>query len=383
MNRLGGVSRNILISSIIDVNRSAPNRLHHIINNLKKHHNVTVICVNDWWKAANGSACYDGNLDGVDIQYITKKKLSPIAQELSSPSLLNVQDGRDFDIIFNYNTIVSGLHLSKKYKIPMIYDLADDLPEMISTSPQVPVPLRRISGVFGSKMMMASIKSSEKVTCISQQLADSYQISYKKRIIAPNGVDTELFKPLRTDLKEKLELDFKFTLGYVGVLREWLNFAPIFDLLRENKEIGMIIVGDEGSFEKTVNMAEAFGINKQVYFSGSVKYSEVPKYISIMDACTIPFIRNQVTNNSVPVKLFEYLACGKQVISSNLSGVKETVGDRILYADNSTEFSNCVSYLISDASPQDICEENRSLICKKFSWNCTSEQIERTLEGII
>lgn len=343
---------------------------------------MTVICVNDWWKAANGSACYDGNLDGIDIRHITKKRMSPIAQELSSPSLLNVKDGKDFDVIFNYNTILSGLHLSKKYKIPMIYDLADDLPEMISTSPQVPASLRRIGGLFGSKMMMASIKSSEKVTCISQQLVESYQIPFKKIIIAPNGVDTELFKPMRTDLKSKLDIDFKFTLGYVGVLREWVDFSPIFDVLKENKEVGMVVVGDEGSYNERVKEAEALKIKEQVCFAGSVKYSNVPEYISVMDACTIPFIINPVTNNAVPVKLFEYLACGKQVISSTLSGVKETVGDRILYANNSNELSDIVSNLIMDNVPYNICEDNRSLICEKYSWKNTSEQIEKTLEEI-
>jgi glycosyltransferase involved in cell wall biosynthesis len=370
-----------LVCSIVDVKRSAPNRVQHVINNLKKHHNVTVVCVNDWWKENNSTPTYDRSLDSIEVRYITEKKISPIVQESLSPTFIDLPNGRDFDAVFNYNTIISGYYLSNKYKIPMVYDLADDIPEMISTSPQVPAPFRKVCGTVGKLMMMESIKASEKVSCISNQLVDSYSVPRNKVLIAPNGVDTELFRPMDTNLKNELNLDFAFTLGYVGVLREWVDFSPIFEALKQDDELGMVVVGDEGSLKETVRNADDLGIGEQVHFSGSVRYSDVPKYISVMDACTIPFKKNPVTNNAVPVKLFEYLACGKQVISSDLLGVRETVGDRILYADTSNEISEHVSDMMT-SGPAIVNQGNRSLVCERFSWKHTSQQIENILEEI-
>jgi hypothetical protein len=170
------MSRNILVCSIVDVNRAAPNRVHHIINYLKKYHNVTVVCVNDWWKAKNSTPSYDGSLDGIEINYITEKNIPPFAQEALSPTLIDLPHAKDFDVIFNYNTFISGLYLSNKYDIPMVYDLADDMPEMICTSQQVPGPIRKIGCLLGKMMLSESLRASDKVSCISQQLVDSYHI---------------------------------------------------------------------------------------------------------------------------------------------------------------------------------------------------------------
>lgn len=372
-----------MVSSIVDVNRTAPNRVHHIINHLKKHHNVTVVCVNDWWKAKNSTPSYDGSLDGIEIRHITEKNIPPFAQEALSPTLIDLPRSKDFDVIFNYNTFVSGLYLSNKYDIPMIYDLADDMPEMICTSQQVPLPFRKIGCFLGKMMLSESLRASEKVSCISHQLLDSYKIPSQKAIIAPNGVDTEMFKPNLPDARELKGLDFKLILGYVGVLREWVNFTPLFDVLKRNKEIGMLVVGDEGSFRETVSKVKALDLNKQVHFSGAVNYSEVPNLISMMDVCTIPFIRNEVTHNAVPVKLFEYMACEKQVISSDLRGVREAVGDMIFYADTSKEISYCLNALINDGIPEELCKKNRTLVCEKYSWKITSEKIEKMLEETV
>ncbi len=342
-----------------------------------------MLCVNDWWKAKNSTPSFDGSLEGIDVRYMTKKKMPPFAQESLSPAMMDLPSGKDFDVILNYNTFLSGYYLAEKYNAPMIYDLADDMPEMVSTSQQIMPQLRKVGGRFAKMWLMKSLGRSSKVSCISQQLADKYEIPKEKTILAPNGVNTDLFRPIKSEPRESLEFDYSFILGYVGVLREWVNLEPLFDVLMETNDVGMIIVGDEGKYREVNKSVRDRGIKDKVHFSGAVKYSEVPKHISLMDVCTIPFIKNDVTNNAVPLKLFEYLACGKQVISTDLLGVREAIGNRIYYAETSMELLGCVNDLMSNGVPDDVWKENREIVCEKYSWDCTSQQIESALEEII
>lgn len=47
-------------------------------------------------------------------------------------------------------------------------------------------------------------------------------------------------------------------------------------------------------------------------------YAELPAYISAFDIQTIPFVINGITNATSPVKLFEYMATGKPILTSRL-----------------------------------------------------------------
>ena len=100
----------------------------------------------------------------------------------------------------------------------------------------------------------------------------------------PNGVDIGNFS-LQKNAKDELGLE-GFILGYVGVLREWVNFEPIFKILSTlNSEIKLLIVGNEGRFQENVELAKKYNISDRVIFTGTVPYSEVPRYISAMDIC--------------------------------------------------------------------------------------------------
>jgi len=366
---------NILIASIIDVKKSAPSRLHLIIRHLSKGHKITVICVNDWWKARAVNACayYDGFdqiFDAIDIHYITDRDMEPFLQEILSPWLLRSESKADFDVLFNYDTLVSGYYLARKLNLPMVYDLADDLPEMIATSPQIPKVFRSFGRRFGEIMLRRNILASEKVTCTSKALQRRYLIPQNKFLLLPNGVDTSLFTGVSNSLKRRFGLDDFFVLGYVGVLREWVDLEPVYQAIKSFQNVKMLIVGEEGFMAKNQEMVERYGLEDKVSFTGTVPYNCVPEYIASMDLCLIPFRRNSVSQNAIPLKLFEYMACGKPVISSRLRGIMETVGDRILYADDADEYFAEIKHVMDNPSFGEFLGNNgREFVTRGYDWS--------------
>jgi len=372
-----------LITSIIDVNKSAPNRLHHFIKFLSKRHHIKIVCINDWWKGGqvNTSKFYRDfkeTLDRVDIRYITEKKMSPIAQEFLYPLLMKSL-GDDFDAIFNYNTLISGWYTAKKVGSPVIYDLADDLPEMIASSPQIPRALRSLGKEAGRLALRKNIEVSRKVTGISQVLQRSYLISKEKFKLVPNGVDTSIFRNVKTDLKQELGLEGSFILGYVGVLREWIDLRPAFKALKNLDSVKMLIIGEEGEIALNKKAARDYKVEDKVIFTGTVPYLDVPKYISIMDACLIPFKQNPITHNAVPLKLFEYMACEKPVISTKLRGVYEAVGDRVIYADTAEEIALLVKNLLHCGPSKHDAKMGREFIVDRYDWENIGKEMERIL----
>ena len=109
------------------------------------YHNVTVLSINDWWKG-NQDNYDDYNVDfedvfeNIDYHYITDKKIAPFLQELSFTSVMKKLTKNDYDIHFNYNSLISGYKFSKRFKT--VFDIADDVPAMIKSSPQIPESLK-------------------------------------------------------------------------------------------------------------------------------------------------------------------------------------------------------------------------------------------------
>lgn len=379
---------NILIPSIIDLKKCAPNRLHHFINYLSEKHEITALCINDCWKAENVNTegsykDFNDELSRIDIEYITKRNISPFYQEFFLSRLVGSKFKDDYDVIFNYNTLLSGNLTAQRNKIPMVYDLADDLPEMVASSPQIPRYLRSTGKMLAERLLEENLSNAKKITGISKTIQASYAIPSNKFELVNNGVNTTQFRKVKSDLKSELDLENFFVLGYVGVLREWVNFKPVYEALKSFNDIRLLIVGEEGLLKENIKLAESCGVAEKVLFTGTVPYASVPEYISAMDCCLIPFNQSNISQNSVPLKLFEYMACEKPVLSTRLPGVKEAAGDRVLYADTTEEYREQIMGLVSSDDRSEHLESNRKFVVKNYDWHSISQHLERVLDEAV
>jgi|AGTN01.2.fsa_nt_gi Glycosyltransferase len=383
----------ILITSIVDLKKTPHNRLHHFIKCLSQKNEITVLCINDWWKASktNAQLYVQGSDDffhNVEIRYYTNRKISPILQELFSFIAINrMMDLKQYDIHINYNTMLSGYYVSKKVS-PTIFDVADDLPEMVRLSPQVPLPLRPFGAMLSRVVFKSNIRNARKITYITEPLKKSYDIDDSKAVLLPNGVDATHFqrKP-PGEIKNKLNLGEEFVVGYVGVLREWVNMEPAIEAISSLKgkgyKVKLVIVGEEGYLKETKAIVEKHGASDVVIFAGTVPYAEVPRYVSCMDVCLVPFTDDALSTNSLPLKLFEYMACEKPVISSRLKGITNAVGDLVLYASTSDEYEEMILRLYEDWSLRvSMGQAGRSFVMGNFDWKTIESKLQETLHEV-
>jgi glycosyltransferase involved in cell wall biosynthesis len=371
----------ILITSIVDLKKSQHNRPHQFVKYLAKNHEITVLSINDWWKGNQGdlvsySMDFNEVFEKIDYHYLTERHISPILQEVLFTKKIRELSKEDFDVHLNYNCLVSGYRASKTFKT--VFDLADDLPEMIAMSPQIPNFLRPFGRLLGNFYLKKDIKHANYVTLTDKSLKSTFNISDAKAKIVPNGVDTTNFKN-DPKAKEKLNLD-GFIVGYVGVLRGWVDFKPVFKALKHlNNGIKLLIVGSEGRFNENKELAKKCGVANRVIFTGMVPYSQVPQYISAMDIGIIPFKEGEVSFNALPIKLFEYFACEKPVISSELIPIKSNFSDVVLFASNTKDYINNIQMLYQDEELRKKLGQRGRKISENYDWKNISKKLEKIL----
>ncbi len=388
----------ILITSIVDLKKGPHTRLHEFIRHLRRNHDIRVLSVNDWWKAGQtDTTLYTGGLEDVTeaipTEYFTQRRISPILQEVSSFAsigrILEKVNYRGLDVHFNYSSLISGYFVARRLRskgVKTVYDIADDLPQMIGVSPQIPRIARPAGKFIGKIMITRNIEIASKVTFVNTHIQSLYPAPSSKAVVIRNGVDIDLFSPRPSEiLREKLGLGRDFVLGFVGTMREWVDFEPVFaavsKLNAQCPDIQIMIVGEEGGLGKTMNLARKFGIFDKTIFTGTVPYKLVPEYISCMDVCLVPFAKHKGMDAGedgyCPLKLAEYLACEKPVISTQKTTMPEGA---VVYASTAEEYRDRILTLYNNPQLRtEMGSKGRSIIQSQYTWSNGGSTLEKVL----
>lgn len=373
----------ILVISLPDLKKINVQRPHHLLKHLAVNHDITVVCVNAWWLEESNDEVLRESLEGTDFHYIHDGRKNSISQEIlikKSLKKLNI-DPDSFDVILNFNSLIAGYKVAGNSKTPMVFDICDDLVDWIKVSNKVPGPLKPAGKKICSVMLQKNIKISKKITFSLEALKKSCGAPSEKSVIIPNGVDTEIFKNMKTIRDEK-----KFTMGFVGFLGNWVDLETPFKALKEllkTMDVEMLVVGGGDNLNHFKNMAEELEVADHVKFTGDVHYSQVPVHISKMDVCLLSFDSSVVSHSALPLKLFEYMACERPVVSSSLDSVKDAVGNRVLYADTVDDMKKSVKTLQEDEDLRTkLGSQGRIFVKENYSWNTISSRFEEVLNDV-
>lgn len=139
-------------------------------------------------------------------------------------------------------------------------------------------------------------------------------------VYSGNGVDYNHF---HNDIDRNFKFEKKYSeilkfgqpvVGYYGALAKWFDYDLIKYMAAKGKyQIVLFGIKYDDSYEKA-------GLDKleNVHFLGSRDYQVLQNYASKIDVLTIPFLINDITKATSPVKLFEYMALNKPIVTTDM-----------------------------------------------------------------
>lgn len=143
----------------------------------------------------------------------------------------------------------------------------------------------------------------------------------------PNGVDFEHYRRIMESPAgepEDLKTIPKPRIGYVGYIKRHIDLRLLLAIAEARRDWSIVLVGPV----RTDHAEVADGIPQlqrqpNVHFLGGKPQSEIPRYVKGLDVCLMCYRQTNYTKYIYPMKLHEYLACGKPVVAAPLENLAE------------------------------------------------------------
>lgn len=195
-------------------------------------------------------------------------------------------------------------------------------------------------------------------------------------VLVPNAVNPEDFIIENSDIPLDLKdiVKNKPIIGYFGAIENWFDWK----IIKKIDEIGLyniILIGAINSDIKveTLNL-------KNTHLIGKVEYRNLKHYAKFFDIAIIPFIINDLTNSVSPVKLFEYIALNKPIISTNINEIKNYNSKTIKIINEATHIESVIEELLNLDDKQ-IKQESINLL-KNNTWDNRFQTIQKLLKEL-
>ena len=202
----------------------------------------------------------------------------------------------------------------------------------------------------------ASIRAAEREQLILSQancvFASSRNLHESRSKINPNTyyvsncVDFDHFsKTLETCFEVPAELRSIPIprLGYVGNINELIDFELINAIAKAKPRWSIVFVGSQNGSKKFVRDSayQESESRVNVHFIGFKDYNLLPCYMKHFDVCLLPFRSNEWMRNSFPNKIYQYLAMGKPIVSTDFPAIYE-VENVVYISKNKREYQQLI-----------------------------------------
>jgi glycosyltransferase involved in cell wall biosynthesis len=149
-----------------------------------------------------------------------------------------------------------------------------------------------------------------------------------RTLLVPNAADYDHFarEVPRGEVPPELRALPRPVIGYVGEVADWLDTGLLRAVAARHPDWSIVLVGPVTAEVRS----DLFAAN--IHLFGRRPYSELPRYLAGFDCCLIPFRASPLTAAVDPIKLYEYLAAGKPVVSTPLPGAMTFAGEILVAA---------------------------------------------------
>lgn len=185
----------------------------------------------------------------------------------------------------------------------------------------------------------------------------------------PNAVDRSYF---RSAINPNPEFNH-VTVVYVGKIQDRVDFHLVEECVKSLPDVSFKFIGPVYSQKKAVELLDKKYAN--ITFTGDIAYDKLPMALHDADVAIIPHRVDNFTNSMNPLKLYEYIAAGKPVVTTKVAGV-HGVSKFVMMAENDQEFLRDLKTLVSQSSKNEINQsEVGESLNSSISWESRTDQL--------
>lgn len=315
-----------------------------------------------------------------DIDFTTKERITKLDEDFYVLDMFYYREFlksyfREHNLrkyLMVYSTDTVSLEDVKQYQkegFDVIYEYVDDI------NPDLIFPQNLDNILRRHEFLIADRRTYVVTTATKLYQNVCGQNPAARTVLICNGVECEMFSPQkRTDDEEYLRWLKKdcIKVGYYGAMASWVDY-DLLGRLAEDERMQLILIGvthDNSLYESGLLDRE------NVRFFGKIAYDKLAGYANFFDVCMIPFVLNEITEATSPVKLFEYMSLQKPIVTTALPECKKY--DVVYVADTHEQF--CKMVYEADSVKNDESYKERLRTCaQENSWESRAEQMKAFL----
>lgn len=203
-----------------------------------------------------------------------------------------------------------------------------------------------INAFYGDRQKIAKghqylLQNARYLFATARKLVDEVQLKRPDVIFSPNGVVYEHFakaahREFSTPPSDMQAILSKSNpvIGYYGALARWFDYDLLKSVASLRPEYQFVLIGPDYDGTLELSGIPNYG---NIHWLGVKPYEELPHYLQYFDVATIPFIANEITHATSPLKLFEYMAGEKPIVITPMQESMHYPG--VLVGENSVQFA--------------------------------------------
>lgn len=208
---------------------------------------------------------------------------------------------------------------------------------------------------------------------LRQEVERDFNINAEEYVIWQSGVSTDIFYQKNNGISKD---DSKFKLFYHGTVSVNRGIGLVIEamsLLDASVSAEFIIVGTGSGMEELKELSTKLNINDKITFKGFMPYQNMAHEISQADVCICPLPNRLEWNVSSPIKVFEYMACGKPMILTPIPAHKDVLNDEpyVVWTEGYSpgDFKNAIVQSIKKLETiTSVAESGTELIKTNYEW---------------
>ena len=243
-------------------------------------------------------------------------------------------------------------------------------------------------------------RGARRLVLISKSLRDEINQQFSPlpeapfTLIAPDGVDLYRYKAIPTSIEARILLKkgalprlpvHAFTIGYTGNFYVGRGTKLILELAQHLPDFSFLLVGGDPKDVQTIQtQVQELRLNN-VFLTGFVHNSKLPEFQAACDVLLMPYQYTVAASSGgniaqylSPMKLFEYLACGRVILSSDLPVIREVLNERnaiLLPPDDVSAWITALQQICEDHTQQYLLAKQAREDSKRYTWKSRAEKI--------